>query len=98
MSFPSKIQVSGLPFVLQGWNSTYYKTGEVSDSCPVYRLDSYTLYYMISIIGARIMRINGIWVLQRAGDAAPLDINQYGASSQSDPFGYWSNNAFIKPV
>lgn len=98
MSFPQNIRLKGLPFMLQGWNSTYYKTSEESDGCPVYRLDSYSLYRFISIIGVKIFRKNGVWVLQRDSDDSPMDICKYGASPQGDPFGYWSNGANVQPV
>lgn len=97
-SWPQQIKMSGLPFMLQGWNNVYYKTGELSDGCPVYRLDSYNLYYFISIIGVRIMRLDGVWVIWRNGDIGPIDIKKYGSSPQGDPFGHWSNGGSVKPV
>jgi len=96
--WPQQIRMSGLPFMLQGWNNVYYKTSDISDGCPVYRLDSYNLYWLISIIGVRIMRIDGVWVIWRNGDYGPIDIKKYGQSPQPDPFGSWSNGAKVKAV
>ena len=96
--WPQQIRMRGLPFMLQGWNNVYYKTGELSDGCPVYRLDSYNLYYLVAIISVRIMRLNGVWVIHRDGDFGPLDIKKYGAGPQGDPFGEWSNGGKVKPV
>lgn len=97
-NFPSKIKVSGLPFLLQGWNSTYYKSSEVNDGCPVYCLDEYTLYWAIPIIGVKLYRDNGVWVLKRNGDPFPGDIKKYGVSPQGDPFGHWSHGMYVKPL
>lgn len=98
MAFPNKIRVSGLPFMLQGWNNVYIKTGEMSDDCPVYKLDSYTLYGVFPIIGVSIFRRNGIWVMQRECDGYPNGIHKYGESPQPDPFGYWSDGAYVTPA
>ena len=90
--------MKGLTFLLQGWNNTYIKTSETKDGCPVYHLASYNLYGLIPIIGVKIYRSNGIWVLHRDGDDLPTEIKKYGASPQSDPFGQWSNGAKVKAV
>lgn len=97
MSFPTQIRVSGLPFMLQGWNNTYRSTSMTTDECPIYRLDSYRLYGLIPIIGVTIFRKNGVWMLQRDGDFCPTDIMKYGAGPQPDPFGYWSGGAYVTP-
>jgi len=98
MSFPNHIRVTGLSFFLQGWNNVYYKTGETSDGCPVYRLDSYKLYWGIPIIGVKIFRDEGVWKLQRECDSYPMSIKKFGQSPQGDPFGYWSEGAHVVPV
>lgn len=98
MEFPTKIKMSGLPFMLQGWNNTYYITNQTSDGCPVYKLAPYNLYYMIGIIGTRILRIDGIWRIQRDCDSAPTDIYKYGAKPQGDPFGHWTNGGVVTPL
>jgi hypothetical protein len=54
--------------MLQGWNNSYYKTNEMSDGCPIYRLDAYTLYWFIPIIGVEIKRVNGLWGFYRECD------------------------------
>ena len=96
--FPAQIKVSGLPFMLQGWNAKYYKTSDTSDGCPTYRLEPYNLYKMIAIIGVTIKRINGGWVLQRDCDLFPTSMAKYGANPQGDPFGEWSNGMKVNPV
>jgi len=99
MSFPQTIKVSGFPFMLQGWNSKYHKTSEMSDGCPVYQLNSYILYYFIDIIGVKLFRVDGIWVLQRMCDVVPaMDIKKYGLGPQPDPFGFWSMGAYVTPI
>lgn len=98
MSFPEKIRVTGLPFMLQGWNNVYHLTAEISDGCPVYRLNPYTLYLFIDIIGVRILRIDGVWCMQRDCDDHPMySIKKYGDKNQPDPFGYWSSGMHVKP-
>nr|QYA18382.1 hypothetical protein KOM_12_112 [Clandestinovirus] len=96
-TFPNQIRVKGLPFMLQGWNNVYYKTNEISDGKPVYRLNPYTLYYTIPIIGVTIRKVDGVWVLQRDCDDSPLmNLNKYGG--QDDPFGFWSQGMKVEPV
>lgn len=56
---PDRIRMSGLRFMLQGWNNEFTKTDETSDGFPVYRMPSYTLYGVIDIIGVRIKRVQG---------------------------------------
>lgn len=63
--FPENINVSGFPFMLQGWNNSYYKTSEKSEGFPVYRLDPYILYWTIPIIGVNIKMIDGEWRIIR---------------------------------
>ena len=38
-TYPEKIRMSGLPFMLQGWNTEFVRTSEESDGCPVYYLE-----------------------------------------------------------
>ena len=66
--YSEQIRLKGLPFMLQGWNTVYYKTNDERDGCPVYRLNPYVLYLFFSIIGIRIFRQNGQWVMQRDCD------------------------------
>lgn len=98
MSFPNRIRVKGLPFMLQGWNSTYYKTTDTSDGCPVYRLDEYALYWTIQIAAVIIYRENGVWRLRRVDCEWTGDIKKYGQTPQGDPFGYWSSNMQVLPA
>jgi hypothetical protein len=86
--FPRKICVKGLPFMWQGWNTTYYRSDEVEDGCPVYLLDDYTLYFFIRIAGCRLYRQNGIWTFNRRDGPFP-NLHKYGAGPQGDPFGEW---------
>lgn len=59
--YPNHIRVRGLPFMLQGWNTTFYKTEKLSEGCPIYRLDGYKLYFLIDIVGVTIKMRNGKW-------------------------------------
>ena len=94
--YPSRIKVSGLPFMLQGWNNVFYWTTERRDNKPVYRLEPYVLYWTIPIIGVTIYSRNGKWVFQRDYDDEPLpDIYKYGA--QSDPLGSWTMGMKVEP-
>ena len=97
MAFPEKIKMKGLPFMMQGWNNVYERTGEVSDGCPVYSLAPYNLYFVIAIIGVKIMRVGGIWVLKRDCDLSHMSFRKYGYGPQGDPFGHWSNGGFVVP-
>jgi hypothetical protein len=94
--FPNRIKVSGLPFMLQGWNNIYTKIDQMTDDCPIYELQSYLLYGLFPIIGTIIYRKDGIWQMQRECDYHPNGIKKYGGS-QEDPFGFWSHGAIIAP-
>ena len=97
MEFPYQIRMTGLPFMMQGWNNVYTKTDEESDGCPVYHLRPYMLYWFIDIIGVTLYRHNGVWVLKRDGEHHDFGINKYGQKPQPDPFGYWTYGAEVKP-
>ena len=64
-NFTDKVRVTGLPLLLKGWNGIYYKTDEISEGFPVYRLDPYMLYYIFPILGVKLAVYNGKWTLER---------------------------------
>ncbi len=94
--WPEHIQMSGLPFMLQGWNNIYYKSEEMRNGFPVYCLDSYTLYYTIPIIGVKVFYNCDKWVLQRNGDLWTTDIECLEKPNQL--FGKWSYGALVKKL
>jgi hypothetical protein len=51
---PDKIRVSGLPFMLQGWNNVYTKRKRMDGDELVYELHGYMLYWFIHIIGVSV--------------------------------------------
>jgi len=69
-NYPDHIRVTGLPFMLQGWNCVFYKQEPKKDQdYPVYCLDSYTLYWLIDIIGVEIANPTGNeWLFYRVCD------------------------------
>lgn len=96
MAFPEKIKMSGLPFMLQGWNNVFHKTNETSEECPIYELKMYVLYGTIDIIGMYIYKQNGIWRARRACDEYSL-FEKLGFD-QSDPFGNWGLNGYVSSI
>lgn len=83
------IVVSGLPFMLQGWNNKYL--GQIDGS---YYLPPYKLYGIISIRSVRIREINGIWtILDNHGST--LHFNKIGID-QSTPVGRWNKGIKVK--
>jgi hypothetical protein len=96
-NFPDYIKISGLPFMLQGWNTHLYRTSETRDDAPVYALRSYVLYWLIPIAEIRVYRSAGIWYMRRTDDPRPI-IHKFGTSPQPDPFGYWSMGAHVQPA
>lgn len=86
--FSPQIKVSGLPFMLQGWNTTFNRTDKLSENAPVYKLDRYNLYWMISIIGAIIYKLNGKWVFRRNCDRDPIFVKS-DKDGQLTPYGKW---------
>ena len=81
--YPEKIKVSGLPFMLQGWNTTFVKC--IDDGQVSYRLYGYTLYCFIPIIGVHITETNGKWHFTRECDFWPFMEN-------CDLMGDWINH------
>lgn len=74
--FPEKIKISGLPFMLQGWDTVFIRC--VDDTGKVYyKLDNYTLYFVIDIIGVRIEKKDNKWCFIRECDYAPLYRSDY---------------------
>jgi hypothetical protein len=81
--YPDKIKISKLPFMLQGWNTTFYKTKKISEGFPIYHLKPYKLYYVIPIIGATIKVKNGQWCFYR-------DCDWDFMFSNDTLFGHWN--------
>lgn len=97
-NYPDAIIMKGLPFMLQGWNNVYYKSGEYSEGAPVYRMESYILYGFIPIIGVLIFKHKGKWVFQRECDPEPTtEIFKLIAKSEL-PFGKWNGSARVTTI
>src|SRR5271157_238002 len=86
--WPLQLKMSRLPFMLQGWNCTFYKTGGTSEGCPIYRLDPYTLYWTIPIIGVRILKVNGRWIINRDCDYSSDATVSKLYNDQASPIGF----------
>ena len=67
---PRRIRVSGLPFMLQGWNTVYDRIDDIGGH-PAYRLRPYTLYRLFPIIGCTIhfSPSRKTWIMERDCDA-----------------------------
>ena len=106
--YPERVRMSGLPFMLQGWNCVFHKSSrETSDGRPVYRLRSYTLYWLYPIIGVRMLREKGSWHLKRDCDDRVLsDLRKLGGPEEGDddgaggdlPMGHWTYGAAVTEV
>lgn len=94
--FPEKIKLSGLPFVLQGWNNVFRKTSEIIEDAPVYTLDMYVLYGTIEIIGLTIYKNGGMWCARRNTDDYSLFEKE--GDDQDTPFGKWGLNGYVSQV
>ena len=82
--FPEKIKISGLPLMLQGWNTTFTRC--VDDNGQVYyQLSSYMLYRLFDIIGVRIEKKDNMWHFVRRGDYASM-------FTSGNLFGDWKHN------
>ncbi len=66
---PNEVYVSGMPFMLQGWNGRYQRIAKEFVLCP------YVLYGTIPIIGTKIRFQNGRWCFIRDCDLTPLYYN-----------------------
>ncbi len=95
MSYPDKAYMYGMPMCLWGWNGEYYKTKDVIEDSPVYKRDSYTMLWIIPIIGVTIYKSQGRWVLIRECDF-DLDWSLCKKEDQETPFGSWSYGAFFR--
>jgi hypothetical protein len=89
-SWPNSIKVTGLPFMLQGWNNVYYRIpSKLIEDAPVYRLEAYTLYYVFPIIAVEIYKTKKGWALARDCDCYPSFLKE-----DSNLFGKWYDNNF----
>lgn len=90
--YPFVLRVSGLPFMLQGWNNIYVRS---DSSCqyesPIYHLQNYTLYNVINIIGVTIKKKDDKWIFYRDcdGEDCPFYTNN------EDLLGQWAHGPFI---
>lgn len=55
------IKMNGLPFMLQGWNTYFHISDEMSEDAPVYKMEGYNLYWLIPILPVKIMKSGGYW-------------------------------------
>lgn len=92
---PSKLRMSGLPFMLSGWNGEYDLV-EPSSLFGVYRREPHTKWYFFTIIGVSIHLFKGYWCLFRDCDnGAPTDIRKLG-DDQDSPIGIWTYGARLE--
>jgi hypothetical protein len=110
--WPDHIRMSGLPLSLCGYNTLFVKTDRVSEGCPEYELQPYTLFVFIGIIGLRIFKSNGQWVAchfypDYDGSTSSVPHEYYTHSrvlsklsyqEQVTPFGEWSRGGRIGPA
>jgi hypothetical protein len=91
-NFPETVRVSGMPFMLQGWNGVYEWTGTMSNDAPVYRLPWHVLFRLIDIIGVQLQKDeNGVWKLWRDCDPGPLhELKKNGHDQGISPCGDWT--------
>lgn len=90
--YPDKIKVTGLPFMLQGWNTTFDKKKN-DDGEVVYCLNSYILYFFIPIIGVTISKHDDEWRFTRNCDEGPFIRNNKLFGKWHDGYGMTINPA-----
>ncbi len=96
-TWPERIRVTGLPWHLMGWNTSYYHIADDKDGFPIYRLDPYTFIGCIPIIGVTIFREfrskskRYVWVFARDCDKTPM-FTRGGNEFGETPFGYWRSS------
>lgn len=90
---PSEIYVSGMPFMMQGWNGKYKRLTKRAE----FVMQPYILYDTIPIIGTKIFFQNGQWCLQRDGDVSPLFFNDSLEGSWGD-FTISRNRSHFKKI
>lgn len=60
--WPQRVAISGLPFYLMGWRNTQFDLVDINDiGEPTYRLESYKLFGLITIVGVTIHKREGEW-------------------------------------
>lgn len=94
--YPDEIRVSGLPFYLRGWNRTFKRTEEMSEGTPVYRLEPYTIFLVIRVLGVSIRKFSGRWYLMRDCDGEAYSNIYKDSRDQIYPFGQWSRGVFVE--
>lgn len=104
IDWPDEIQMSGLPWMLSGYNTKLVKSNRTFEECPEYVLAPYNMYYIIPIIGLRIAKSNGQWIARHYDP----DVARYGEGyyvlakrqhqSQDTPFGEWTDGGRVQRV
>ena len=91
---PEYVYMTGLPFFLQGWNRKL-KRITMSGGQVAYRLEPYTLYGFLSIIGITLMQDGaGRWSIYRDCDLPySMGISRVGTSMS--PIGEWTQGRVV---
>ena len=92
---PLRVRLRGLPWYYSGWNAMFYKTDDMSEDCPVYRMDSYAYLPFLYIKGVKIWKRNGKWIMTPDGQRWD---NELGIQSHHDgytPLGEWVYNNYV---
>jgi hypothetical protein len=87
--WPDEIYMRDLPINLCGWNSTLRKTDEIKEGAPMYIMNPYYMYGMIYILGIKVFKRDGIWVMTRF-DNENEDNNPIMTTYGNLPFGRWT--------
>lgn len=95
VTWPNAVRVSGLPFMLQGWNNIYVRIDEPGNEYPTYVLQRYSLYDCIDIAKATIgfSKLSGHWVLFGNGFNVALSKNK--SDDITGLIGDWSDNVKV---
>jgi len=92
--YPNMIKISGLPFMLQGWNATFVKKKDKTGRI-IYRLEPYVLYHIIPIVGVTISKQDNYWIFTKDRDRFPLFRNKKLFGKWDD---YGNNGMTINPI
>jgi len=89
--WPERVRISGMPFLLQGWNTVLQRGAFSDQGYPVYSVESYELYGLFSIAGMKLeFTDNKGWELMPYNTHPNFYKNGCNEIKDVNPLGSWS--------
>jgi hypothetical protein len=94
--WPDTIYMSGLPYNLSGYNTSFVKSNKLVNERPTYILKPYKMYFVVPIMGVRIYMAGKKWHMEYLEDQSiEGNVLYKRGTNQDTPFGEWSNGGYL---